>query len=110
MNSGDQLELLTVTELKTLLKEEPTIQLIDVRTAEEYAEGHLEGAVNIDYKSDDFAVQLAKVDMDQTTVLYCARGSRSHQAYLLAKDLEFNRLYDLIGGYNAWMAEDDAGQ
>lgn len=101
---ADTSALLTVKELKTMIKEVPNLQLVDVRTPEEYAAGHLEGALNIDYNADDFETRLARLDLERPTVLYCARGSRSHKAYLLGESMKFNQLYDLGGGYNAWIA------
>lgn len=75
------------------------LTLIDVRTAEEYAEGHIEGAVNIDVKQDTFAEQ-AK-ELGDTVAVYCLRGSRSMKAAtLLAK--EGREVYNLAGGITAW--------
>lgn len=99
---ADASALLTVEQLKTMIKEVSNLQLVDVRTPEEYAAGHLEGAVNINYHADDFETQLAGLDLERPTVLYCARGGRSHKAYLLGKPMKFKQLYDLEGGYNAW--------
>ena len=97
-------ELLTVEDLEQLLAQTPDVQLVDVRTPEEFHAGHLEGAININYHSADFEQQLAKLDASRTTVLYCARGGRSHKTFLLAQKLKFKGLHDLAGGYNAWVA------
>ena len=63
------------------LIEMPNIQLVDVRTSEEYTEGHLEGAINIDVK-DDSVMSLAKAQLDtaKTVAVYCRSGRRSADA------------------------------
>lgn len=107
MNSDDKglvSELITVKELAKMIQEIPNLQLVDVRTPEEYSAGHLDGAVNINYHDDDFETQFAALDKERPTVLYCARGGRSHKAYVLGEPMKFSQLYDLEGGYTAWVA------
>ena len=54
--------------------------VIDVRTPEEYAEGHVEGATNIDVQATDFDDRVAELDRDTTYVVYCRSGNRSADA------------------------------
>ena len=54
--------------------------VIDVRTPEEYAEGHVEGATNIDVQASDFDDRIAELDRDTTYVVYCRSGNRSADA------------------------------
>ena len=54
--------------------------VIDVRTPEEYASGHLDGALNIDVQSPDFAQQVSQLDPEATYFIYCRSGNRSGQA------------------------------
>ena len=54
--------------------------IIDVRTPEEFATGHLEGAVNIDVQSSDFAQNIMQLDKDGEYFVYCRSGNRSGQA------------------------------
>jgi len=67
--------------------EKPTI--VDVRTAEEFAQNHLVGAVNLDFKAADFSEQVQKLDKSGSYRLYCRTGSRSTQAAELMKNLGF---------------------
>jgi phage shock protein E len=54
--------------------------IIDVRTPEEYADGHLEGAVNIDVQAADFAERVAELPTDAEYTVYCRTGSRAGAA------------------------------
>ncbi len=65
-----------------------TVQLVDVRTAAEFAEGHIAYAKNIDYRQSDFKQQaLAKLDKSRTIYIYCRSGHRSMAAAeILAKE------------------------
>ena len=56
------------------------VQLVDARTPEEYSEGHIPGAVNIDVKSPDFDTQIATLNPDRPVALYCRSGRRSKLA------------------------------
>lgn len=56
------------------------VQLVDARTASEYAEGHIPGAVNIDVKSGDFDKQIATLDASRPVAVYCRSGRRSKAA------------------------------
>lgn len=54
--------------------------IVDVRTPTEYASGHLEDAVNIDFQSSEFASQISELDAELDYVVYCQTGNRSAQA------------------------------
>lgn len=83
---------------------EPDTVLIDVRTPEEYAAGHLEGAVLIDIASPDFTAEIAKLDKSKKYALYCRSANRSGQAMKLMRDSGFKFVYHLGGGIGAWQA------
>lgn len=74
-------------------------QLIDVRTAEEFASGHIAGAVNIPVQ--ELGGRLGEVSKDQPVVLYCRSGNRSGQAATLLERAGYTGIYDL-GGLTAW--------
>lgn len=81
--------------------------VLDVRTAEEFAEGHLEGAVMLDFYDPDFAAQIAELDPDVPYLLYCRSGNRSGQTAEIMAQLGFTDVADVDGGILAWT---DAGQ
>jgi rhodanese-related sulfurtransferase len=78
------------------------VQLVDVRTPEEFATGHLEGAVNIDYVNGDFMAGTAVLDKTKPVLLYCAAGGRSESALGELKAAGFTQVQDLLGGINGW--------
>ena len=80
----------------------PGVVLLDVRTADEYAEGHIEGAVLIDQKQDDF-VEKAKtmLPIDKTIAIYCRSGRRSVNAARKLADVGY-KCVNLKGGIIAW--------
>ena len=81
------------------------VTVIDVRTPEEFAEGHIEGATMIDFYTDTFADEIAGLDPDGTYLLYCRSGNRSGQTATLMDQLGFEQVYDLDGGVNAFSAQ-----
>lgn len=81
--------------------------VLDVRTSEEFAEGHIEGAVMLDFYDPAFADQLAELDPDVPYLLYCRSGNRSGQTAEVMQQLGFTDVADVDGGILAWA---DAGQ
>jgi phage shock protein E len=72
--------------------------LLDVRTPEEFAEGHLEGARNVDLESDDFRARAERLDRDASYVVYCATGNRAGQAIEIMRELGIDDAVN-AGGY-----------
>ena len=89
-------------KLKSLLEENSEIVVIDVRTPQEIEQGKLKGALTIDYRSDKFEAEIAKLDKSKKYALYCKSGGRSGRAYDKMKDMGFTQLVDLEGGFTAW--------
>lgn len=80
----------------------PNTVILDVRTPAETAGGVIEGAIELDYRSPDFADQVAKLDKEKTYLVYCASGGRSGKACSAMQDMGFREVYNLKGGYRAW--------
>lgn len=78
------------------------IQLIDVRTPEEYAKGHLKNAVNINFYDSTFASDMDKLDKSKQLYIYCGTGIRSSKASKQLGKMGFTKVYDLEGGINDW--------
>jgi len=102
-NSQHQLARdLTAEEFKARITE-GGIQLLDVRTPEEFANGFIEGAVNINFYAEDFETQiLDSLRTDVPILVYCMAGGRSSKAMAMLKENEFSEIYNLLGGYSEW--------
>lgn len=81
----------------------PNTVLLDVRTPGETARGVIDGALEIDYRSSDFAAQLQELDPTKTYLVYCASGGRSGKTCKMMDELGFDKSYNLVGGYSAWV-------
>lgn len=77
---------------------DPEVVVLDVRTPEEYAQGHLPGALNIDMTSPTFTDAIAELPKDTTYVVYCRSGNRSADAAAQMVDAGFTDLYDVDAG------------
>jgi rhodanese-related sulfurtransferase len=83
------------------LKREGTT-ILDVRTPAEFADGHLEGAVNMDVEDPDFGTQAGALDPAGTYAVYCRSGNRSGVAVDALVSAGFASVYHLAGGIGAW--------
>jgi thioredoxin 1 len=100
--NGQNSEVLTPDEFEKKLSTIKDKQVLDVRTAEEFANGHLAQATMIDYYKSDFKLQVAKLDKNKPLFVYCGSGARSESATEILEELGFKKVYDLKGGYRAW--------
>ncbi len=78
------------------------VTLLDVRTPEEFAAGHIAGAENIDFYASDFADRLGGLDHGGRYVVYCKSGNRSGQATVMMAQGGFASVTDVDGGFDAW--------
>ncbi|MDF1826179.1 MAG: rhodanese-like domain-containing protein [Verrucomicrobiales bacterium] len=92
-----------VAKAALLVEETEALVILDVRTPAEFEEGHLKGAVNIDFTASDFAVEIGKLDPSKTYLMHCHSGSRSSAALPVFEGLHFEELYHFEAGYLAWV-------
>lgn len=83
----------------------PDFVIIDIRTPEEFAEGYIEGAINIDYYSATFEDELDSIDKNKMYLIYCQWGNRSGATLATMEGLKFMEVYDIKSGIEAWLAE-----
>ena len=94
-------EKASVEQCEKLITEK--VQVLDVRTEEEWNAGHLDGAVRVDYRSDDFKEAVGKaVDLKKPVLVYCHSGGRSANAAMVLEKLGCETVYDMKGGITAW--------
>ena len=94
------------TEFKVQLEKlGDSANLVDVRTPEEFAQGAIEGAININFRDSNFEKEIGKLDREKPIMVYCQAGSRSGKATKKLEQLGFETIYDLTVGYGGWPKE-----
>jgi len=102
------IENVTPQEAFTLIQNNqnnPDFVIVDVRTPEEFAEEHIENAINVDFRSEAFRDELNKLDKNKTYLIYCRSGARSGKALNIMEELNFREVYNISGGIIEWKAE-----
>lgn len=92
---------INIEELKE--KQKNGAEIVDVRSSQEYAEGHFKGAINIPYYQINKNVYNILKDKQQEIVLYCEAGVRSKQAYKKLLKLQYKNVYSLYKGLENWV-------
>lgn len=88
--------------LKRIQSKDPSLLILDVRTAEEFAAGHVPGAINI--PSTHFPARIAELSSDnKDVVIYCAAGIRAEHAATSLRENGFSRLMHLDGDMTDWV-------
>ena len=98
----------TMEEAVTMMEEETEYIILDVRTAQEYSEKHIPGAINIANESIGTEDIPELPDKDQLILVYCRSGNRSKQASEKLVKLGYTNIVE-IGGINSWPGETVAG-
>lgn len=84
------------------------VVVLDVRTDPEVAEGMIEGAIQIDYRGENFEEEVAKLDTSKTYVVYCRTGGRSAAASkIMTEELGFKNVNNLLGGYSEYSSDEN---
>jgi rhodanese-related sulfurtransferase len=84
---------------------EPGVVILDVRTAGEFAEGHIQNAINIDVEGGQFDSGIAQLDKTKTYAVYCRSGRRSGAAVEKMSDAGFTSLFNLNVGIVDWQSQ-----
>ena len=82
--------------------QEAEVIVLDVRTAQEFNEGHIENAININVESDTFLSQIESLDKSKSYAVYCRSGRRSADAITKMANQNFTSLVNLNGGVIDW--------
>ncbi len=89
---------ITYETAKKIMKKEKECYLIDVRSNQEYKEGHLPGAINICLYDLEKDITKEVKDKQAKVILYCASGVRSKKAREILENLEYKEVYSLKYG------------
>lgn len=101
-NTEAQVSDIDVKEFKANFEGKENIQLLDVRTPEEIAEGKIEGAGENNFLGPNFVKDLDKLDKNVPVVVYCRSGGRSAKAAAIMREKGFKEVYNLLGGFNEY--------
>jgi rhodanese-related sulfurtransferase len=106
--AGTRITDVTVNQARELIPQrarDAQLVILDVRTPEEFAEGHLSGAVNVNLMAPDFESRLAGLNRGQTYLVYCRTGNRSAKAIQTMGRLGFRSVYHMFEGIVGWQKE-----
>jgi rhodanese-related sulfurtransferase len=99
---AQQAKMLAATDFDKKMNTTKDKTVLDVRTRDEYNQGHLANAVLLDYYASDFKNSVSKLDKSKPVFVYCKGGGRSGSSCEILKDLGFKEVYDLQGGIIDW--------
>jgi rhodanese-related sulfurtransferase len=74
--------------------------ILDIRTPSEFRSGSIPNAINIDFRGADFAKKLSELDINKTYLVYCQSANRSTRAMPIFRELGFQNVYNMMGGYS----------
>jgi len=105
-SSKEGLQNLEAIAFQKAINSEARKQILDVRSAEEFQNGHIEGAVNADINSPSFQQTASTLEKEKTVFVYCLSGARSASAAGQLKEMGFTKIVNLTGGMLAWQSSD----
>ncbi len=98
-SSTDQL---SVKDFQEKLKQTSSPAIIDVRSSEEFKQGHLKGALNMNWNDKEFYTRLESVKKNDTCFVYCLSGGRSSSAAQKMREMGYKQVYEMKGGLLTW--------
>jgi rhodanese-related sulfurtransferase len=93
----------SVSEAKTLIDKKTSLIILDVRTLQEYEEGHIDEAINIPVQ--ELEKRLNELSKDEEMLIYCRTGNRSGQAVKILESNGYNKIFHMNEGITRWIAE-----
>ncbi|CCH48191.1 rhodanese-like domain-containing protein [Pseudodesulfovibrio piezophilus] len=89
-------------QARQLMNTTPDLVILDIRTPDEFHQGHIKGSVNIDFFAEDFNEKINMLDKTKPYFIYCRSGQRSHVATSSMDKNGFVEIHNLTQGINAW--------
>jgi rhodanese-related sulfurtransferase len=99
---GQQLKQVTSREAANMLKSDKNLVVLDVRTAEEFNNGHINGALNIDIRQPDAFVKIDKLNRNAKYIVHCRTNHRSKIAVDHMVQSGFKTIIQIMDGYEGW--------
>lgn len=102
---SENVELLDAKSFSEKIHNKEEVQLVDVRTPEEFKEQHIDNATNINWNDANFEQQVSNLDKSKPVYVYCKSGGRSAKATAKLSEMGFTNVYELDGGILSWNEE-----
>ncbi len=103
---AETVQITSKDAIKYLTEPLPNMVFLDIRTPQEYAAGHIPGAILIDFYSPQFKEKLDMLDRDAPYVLYCRTGNRSGRSLQILNAMGFTQIYHMRDGIIGWNTND----
>jgi len=97
-------EDISVQQAYELTQNNTDFVVLDIRTSQEYVAGYIKDAINIDYYASTFQDDIDELDKGKTYLVYCRTANRSGQAMPIFENLDFEKVYNMLGGIVAWQS------
>jgi len=91
-------------QANTMLQKDSKLFVLDVRTPEEFKEGHIKGAINIDIRQEDAFSKIDKLNRNAKYLVYCRTNHRSGMAVEHMTQSGFKNVYQMLDGFPGWAA------
>jgi thioredoxin 1 len=104
-NNSISVKNLSTEEFAKQISSNSSKIILDVRTPEEFAQNHIEGAVNMNINGDDFEAEISRLDTSLPLFVYCLSGNRSGRAAAILVEKGYPAVYNMDGGMSRWNGE-----
>lgn len=101
-NSVNECQISSVNDLEKINFSDGENVLLDVRSPEEFSEGHIPNAINLNVNDEDFEKKIKELDSSKTYYVYCHSGTRSAKACAELQEKGFQKIINLKDGYSAY--------
>ena len=102
---GTKIENIKAMEAAKMLEKNPDMMVLDIRTPEEFNSGHIPTSINIDYKAENFELEIKKLDRSKPYLMHCRRGRRSTAALDTFRKPGFDHIIHIDDGILGWNKE-----
>ena len=100
-----KIENINAMEAAKMLEKNPDMMVLDIRTPEEFNSGHIPTSINIDYKAENFELEIKKLDRSKTYLMHCRSGRRSTAALDTFRKHRFDHIIHIDDGILGWNKE-----
>ena len=97
-------------QVSTMLQKDNKFVVLDVRTVDEFKDGHIKGAINIDIRQPDAFSKIDKLNRNAKYIVYCRTNNRSGIAVEHMMQSGFKTIYQMMDGFPGWAANNLAIQ